>query len=83
MNIYQTIDPIGKTKELSVYYIRKINPEYEEFTLKIINSGVIDVLVEKKLFPKTKIHKRNKNLFLYHEKKKCTVQNLKNGLSVC
>lgn len=41
MNIYQTIDPIGKTKEL----------------------------VEKKLFPKTKIHKRNKNLFLYHEKK--------------
>ena len=69
MKIYQSIDPIGKVKELPTAYIRKIASDYEELTLRIINSGVIDILVKKNLFPKTTYHKKNKNLFLYHEKK--------------
>ncbi len=74
MKIYQSIDPVGKVKELPTTYIRKINSDYEELALQIINSGVIDILVKKNLFPKTTYHKKNKNLFLYHEKKQyCSV----------
>lgn len=66
LKIYQSLDPVGYVKKLDDFYVRKINHQYNNHTLQIIQSGVLDTLIDLNLFPKTNIHKKNKNIFLYH-----------------
>lgn len=68
INIFNSYDPVGRVKETKHFYVRKINKNYERETFNIINSGVLDTLIEKGLFPKTFLRKKHNNLFLYHEK---------------
>lgn len=51
--------------------LRAIKPEYEEWARELLKSGLIDELVDLKLFPKTKISKINidaSNLIIEQEK---------------
>lgn len=68
INIFNSYDPVGRVKELKHFYIRKINKDFEQETLNIINSGALNALIERGIFPKTFIRKKHKNLFLYHDK---------------
>lgn len=67
-SIYQSIDPVGYVKKLDDFYVRKINHQYNNHTLQIIKSGALDALVDLNLFPKTDVHKKHENIFLYHTK---------------
>lgn len=67
-SIYQSIDPVGYVKKLDDFYVRKINHQYNNHTLQIIKSGALDTLIDLNLFPKTNIHKKHENIFLYHTK---------------